>query len=283
MIASNGRSFLRRYVQNGRCLLIVMLITALLLPIAAASPCLAGTYTDPGFGVAIDKDSSVFVGWATGYENYDVGLEVDPVWQTPEKALGKAEGTSTDIVCLGRGGEITLTFDTPITNGPGWDFAVFENSFNDTFLELAYVEVSSDGSNFFRFDNLSETKDPVDAFGTVVATDITGYGGRYRQGLGTSFDLDQDYFFYTDDLSGLDRNRITHVKIVDIVGDGSALDSLGRIIYDPYPTTGSAGFDLDAVGVIHAAPVPVPAAVWLLASGLLGLIGIRRRGGNASA
>jgi len=40
------------------------------------------------------------------------------------------------------------------------------------------------------------------------------------------------------------------------VGDGSNLDSLGEVIYDPYPTSGSAGFDLDAVGVSNGAPYP---------------------------
>ena len=34
------------------------------------------------------------------------------------------------------------------------------------------------------------------------------------------------------------------------------LDDGDRIIYDPYPTTGSAGFDLDAVGVSNGAPYP---------------------------
>ena len=49
----------------------------------------------------------------------------------------------------------------------------------------------------------------------------------------------------------VDLSAITHVKIIDVIGDGSQLDSLGDPIYDPYPTTGSAGFDLDAIGVIN--------------------------------
>jgi hypothetical protein len=38
---------------------------------------------------------------------------------------------------------------------------------------------------------------------------------------------------------------------VDIVGDGTALDSFGSPIFDPYPTVGSAGFDLDGVAVMN--------------------------------
>jgi hypothetical protein len=33
----------------------------------------------------------------------------------------------------------------------------------------------------------------------------------------------------------------------------------------------------DAIDITFAAPVPIPAAVWLLASGLIGLVGLRRR------
>ena len=78
---------------------------------------------------AIHKDDTSFVAWATGYVNYIPGTNVDTEWKTPDKSLGQAQGTSTDIVCLGRGGQITLTFNPPIANGPGWDFAIFENSF----------------------------------------------------------------------------------------------------------------------------------------------------------
>ena len=149
---------------------------------------------------------------------------------------------------LGRSGQITLSFSTPIRNGFGSDFAVFENSFSDTFLELAYVEVSSDGSNFFRFENDSLTPSPVAAFGEVDPTNVHNLAGKYRRGQGTPFDL--------DDLRGisplLNTAAVTHVRVVDVVGDGTALDTSGDVIYDPSPTLGSAGFDLDGVGVLNA-------------------------------
>ena len=209
---------------------------------------------------AIAADDPRFVAWATNYKNYIVGEEVWEHWQTPEKALGVAglsDGTFTesdrnrfvyDVVVLGDGGEITLTFDTPITNGEGPDFAVFENSFDHKFLELAWVEVSSDGINFFRFPNYSYTHEKVLGFGTVDTTQIHGLAGKYQGGYGTPFDLE-----VLKGINGLNINRITHVKIIDIVGNGTALDSLGQAIYDPYPTVQSAGFDLDAIGVIHQA------------------------------
>ena len=45
--------------------------------------------------------------------------------------------------------------------------------------------------------------------------------------------------------------NIRWVRVVDVVGDGSCTDSFGNVIYDPYPTIGSGGFDLEAVGVIN--------------------------------
>lgn len=220
---------------------------------------LAGPYA-PAAGEkgssAIHMDDPAFVGWANGYADYQPGSEVDAVWQTPENALGKAAGTSYDIVVLGRGGRITMTIDPPIENGEGWDFAVFENAVNNYHLELAYVEVSSNGEDFVRFDGISLTPDPVSAFGTVDATQIDGLAGKYRQGYGTPFDL-SDLADKDEVQSGLvDLSRITHVRIIDIIGDGTFLDSEGNVIYDPYPTFQSAGFDLDAIGVSNGAPYP---------------------------
>ncbi|MBT8365406.1 MAG: hypothetical protein KJP23_11935 [Deltaproteobacteria bacterium] len=225
------------------------LIGCLILPIPITVA--AGPYppaADEAGSTAVWKGDPAFMAWASDYENYIVGPEVGSTWKTPEKALGPAVGTSFDIVSLGRGGEITLIFDPPFKNGAGWDFAVFENSFSDVFLELAYVEVSSDGETFVRFDNDSLTNSPVTGFGAIDPTNIDGYGGKYRQGYGTPFDL-ADLAIKNDVLSGaVLLAAITHVRIVDIIGDGSFFDSDGDVIYDPYPTSGSIGFDLDAVG-----------------------------------
>src|SRR5208337_4966202 len=65
------------------------------------------------------------------------------------------------VISLGQGGTITLTFPQPITNGPGYDFAVFNNGFStggQEWVKPAFVEVSSDGVNFFRFPDVSLTQ-----------------------------------------------------------------------------------------------------------------------------
>ena len=222
---------------------------------------------------AIIQSSSSFVGWATGYLDYQPGPNVDAGFQTPAKALGAATGDPTDVVVLGDSGRITLTFGSFITNGTGADFAVFENSFSNTFLELAWVEVSSNGTDYFRFPNFSLTQNAIGAFGSLDPTNLDGLAGKYRGGYGTPFDLD-----ILKTVPGLDVNAVRYVRIVDIVADGTALDSMDRPIYDPHHTVGSGGFDLDAVGVIHAAPVPEPSTVVLMLGGLaaFALLGRRR-------
>lgn len=233
---------------------------------AMMSMALAGPFApeagQPGSDAVIWNSPSI-VAWATGYQNYVIGSNVDANWQTPQRALGVAgnsdgsnQGFIYDIACLGNGGRITLTFANPITNGAGADFVVFENAFGGNFLELAFVEVSSDGVNFTRYPNFSFTASPVSAFGAVDPTNISGYASKYKGGYGTPFDLD-----VLANTPGLDINAITHVKLVDIVG-GTVYDSYPaqyggpHLIYDPTPTTGSGGLDLDAVGVLHQATPP---------------------------
>lgn len=200
---------------------------------------------------SIDKDDEKIIAWASGFEDYIEGTELNEEWKTPEKAIGAAKGTSTDIVSLGRGGSIVLTFEKPVTNGEGADFAVFENSLTDKFLELGFVEVSSNGTDFVRFNQYYLGIEPVESYGEHDPSLIWGFAGKFKQGLGTQFDL--------NDLAEepevvdktVDLTNITHIRIVDVIGDGSEIDTLGNPIYDPYPTIESAGFDLDAVGVMN--------------------------------
>ncbi len=228
------------------------------------APALAGPYApeagSPG-STAVSMGDSSIVGWATGYTNYQVGSNVDSEWQTPSLALGSAVGDSYDIVSLGDGGSITLTFDHAIVDGVGADFCVFENSVNSTFLELAYVEVSYDGTTFYRFPSSSLTATSVDSYALtnpMDATNIDGLAGKYMQGYGTPFDLS------VLNLSQYGITEINYIRLIDITGDGSCQDSAGNPIYDPYTTYGSGGFDLDAIGVMNAVPEPGTYALVLL-------------------
>lgn len=207
---------------------------------------------------AIVYDSPLFMDWA-------VFASPQVSWANiMDTTLGKANtgnanavlgpALSNGVLSLGDGGSVILQFNSSIFNGDGYDFAVFENSFSDDFLELAFVEVSSDGVNFVRFPATSytQTEIQVDTFGLLDATKINNLAGKYRAGFGTPFDLEE--------LMGnplLDVNRITHIKIIDVVGSiqpqYATYDQYGNIINDPFPTPfPQSGFDLDAVGVIHS-------------------------------
>ncbi len=205
---------------------------------------------------AIHKDSSVFIDWATGcyvergfldISQPDLGF-VD--FGSDNDALGQADNA---VVSLGDGGVATVTFGVPVANGYGFDFAVFENGFSDTFLELAFVEVSSDGENFFRFNavSLTQTDEQTGSFGELNTEKLYNFAGKYRVEYGTPFDLEE-----LAGIPGLDINNIGFVRIIDVTGsvqdEYATFDSEGNKVNDPWPTPfPSGGFDLDAVGVIH--------------------------------
>ncbi len=205
---------------------------------------------------AIQKDDAAFIGWANSCQ-IKRGL-IDAADSSSDyasfgdesAAVGPANGA---VVSLGDAGEAVLYFEIPIANGPGYDFAVFENAFNDTYLELAFVEVSTDGIHFVRFPatSLTDTVVQVSSFGNLNPEKINNFAGKYRVFWGTPFDLQE-----LVDSPLLDLSKIHYVKLVDVIGtihpDFCSYDAHGNKVNDPYPTSfESGGFDLDAVGVIN--------------------------------
>jgi len=208
--------------------------------------------------LAISYDNNAILGWATGCQVTRGYQDIaNPIvlasYGAEQNGVGPASESTTDVVSLGDHGSAVLTFSTPIVNTTGYDFAVFENSLNDVFLELAFVEVSSDGINYFRFPSVSnsQNQNQVSNSGTLDATQIHNLAGKHRAGWGTLFDLDDLSGYY-----GLNINNITHVRIVDVVGSidpqYGTTDRYGNIINDPYPTDfASGGFDLGGVAVLN--------------------------------
>jgi hypothetical protein len=205
------------------------------------------------------KDSRI-ISWATecevirGYQDIAKPENGYASYGTEVNATGTVtDSNALDVVSLGDGGVAILRFQTPIVDGEGYDFAVFENSFDDSFLELAFVEASSDGVHYFRFPATSNTpvEKQVNGFGKLEASHINNLAGKYRIGWGTPFDLEE----LTDD-PNLDKNNIRYIKIIDVVGTidsaYATYDANGNIVNDPYPTNfASGGFDLSGVGGIH--------------------------------
>ena len=206
---------------------------------------------------AMYKDSSAFIAWANqchitrGLQDISTPANGYATVGDSSSAIGAAGANG--VVSLGDGGIAILQFNTPISDGIGNDFAVFENSFSDYFLELAFVEVSSDGINYVRFPAISnfDTSIQVGPFDNNDPTKINNLAGKYRANYGTPFDLS-----VISNNTSLNKNAITHIKIIDVVGSiqnqYATRDINFHKINDPWPTPyNSCGFDLDAVGVIH--------------------------------
>lgn len=241
-------------------------LTVLLAGLAHAQ--FAPQATLPGSD-AIAADDPRIIAWANGCTLQRGWLDI------ADKSLGQPELGDTaaatgpydlSLLSLGDSGVAVLTFEDAIRNGNGPDFVVFENGFAnplnpaEAYLELAFVEVSSDGEHFVRFPAVSHTQDTVqvDNFTYSDASLMHNLAGKYIAGYGTPFDLED-----LADSMGIDLNRITHIRIVDVIGTLDTAfanyDSEGHIINEAYPTPyPSGGFDLNAVGVINNdAPIAI--------------------------
>jgi len=257
-----------------------------------------------------------------GHETYAPAGGVPAMWRKPYDALGPVTGDNFDVCVLGdlwqaqldvldpahpgyaanaalvesepnkiQPGHITLRFEPPIQDGPGPDFAVFENGFisaggagvgGQIFAELAYVEVSTDGITFVRFPSVSLTEPTspnggTGAYGTVDPSNVYNLAGKhvnaYESSWGTPFNL-RDLADYDDVLDGsVNLQAIYYIRIVDIPGNGFFKDEAQNMIdlrtidpntalggtaygenhgiHDAWVTWGSGGHDLEAIGVIE--------------------------------
>ena len=230
----------------------------------------------------------------------------------PLRALGPSDGATVSLGDLDAvqqesgvaAGEITVAFDRPLFDGPGPDLAVFENAgafFGGPFVfaELGFVEVSSNGRDFARFEAISLNEPPLvnpefdpelpesipdntpflavpheretlalDAlfgfsFAGLNTTNVFQLAGTHPAGIGTPFDLATlaDHALVAS--GQLDLDAVRYVRIEDIPGNGSVVDSQQHPIYDGWLTTVSGGIDIDAVGAIHIVPEPLTGALIL--------------------
>jgi hypothetical protein len=269
---------------------------------ASPSPAQAGPYP-PAAGyagaVAISATSSSIAEWASGDTltrglvnvtsassgtAYYGGTSGTPANNAPIGMPPQPQSTAYGVA-LGQGGSATITFNTPIANGPGYDFAVFGNGFSVSstaeWVKPAFVEVSSDGTNFFSFPSVSltPTATQVGNYGTLDPTNLYDLAGKDPAGWGTPFDLSELAGVSPD----LNINDIIAVRIVDAVGDINApyatYDSQGNIVNGPWPAysaAGSEGFVLAGVGVLNVAPEPGSGVLTVTSFILIGAYVLRR-------
>ncbi len=170
-----------------------------------------------------------------GLEEYPGNIE------GPPKGGGTRAG-SLDVVSLGNGGEITVSFaPNAIVDGPGPDFIVFENPFyygdpRRLYAEPAEVSVSEDGAAWHTYPCTQTTQDPpygqcagVHPVFSSPDSGISPFNAKHAGG---------DAY----DLADLGVSKARFVRIVDKViepcPDGSGENT--------------NGFDLDAIAVVNA-------------------------------
>ena len=118
------------------------------------------------------------------------------------------------------------------------------------------------------------------AFTDNSALDDTGYDLRIRE-----YGNDSSHAFVYGS-----RNSVDWTFLIDAVGagtqtdifidlQGSGLNYVNYLKFEGRDNKGrSPGFDLDAVEALNSGPyVPIPGAIWLLGSGLIGLVGFRKK------
>lgn len=259
----------------------VATLAALALCAASAQ---AGLYSGPTqtahpIDAAIPAASPLFTEWANAIDasrTYFAPRGSTTISNTGFNSLGDLD--AAQIAAGDSPGYLTVTFPRGIRNGAGADFAIFENGFafgtpNGLFVELAYVEVSSNGSDFARFPSISTNTTPVTGSGAFAGYDMSNVynlAGKHAAGFGTPFNLD-DLLTTAAVIGGaVNLNSIQYVRLVDIPGNGSFLDSLGNPILDNWMTTGTGGFDFrlpaqQGIGVIHAVPEPAAAVLAFIA------------------
>jgi hypothetical protein len=212
-----------------------------------------GSYTIGDASVAASRFVTGVVSFAptacTGF-----GQQSMPgIVEGPPVGGGSSHG-STDVVSLGSGGSIVVSFaPNAIVDGPGADFIVFENPFwiagnpSGVYAEPGEVSVSDDGTTWQTFP-CTPTFDPSATDGTGTEPPYGACAGWHvvystpTNGI-SPFDpatAGGDAF----DLADLGVTHARYVRIVDRTREACPDGGAGE------PTTN--GFDLDAVAIVNA-------------------------------
>ncbi len=246
--------------------------------------------------------------WADQVVSYQPGATPVSGFTDPLTALGSPErftgegafpgvvsmfnpafGTD-EIVSVGEGGHLTISFDSAITDAPGHlfgaDFIVFGNSgFIDTAfpagqqgnpasmfgIGLATIEVSADGVNFIPVPTLADTLFPTQGY--LDAGPFDSAAGS----IPTNFTRPVDPALTLSDFDGLTFSESLALydgsgggTPVDIAASGLASVSFVRIsMADDGDSNTALHAEIDAFSV-----VPEPASALLL---IIGAVALRRR------
>jgi hypothetical protein len=257
------------------------ILLALFLVVGAAGAALAAF--DPGnmFFVAYEEDESVIV---TGI-NDQPGLE----------SFFDLGATTSFVTAIQAGNTIDTNITLAVFNTGSWD-DVFVATFGQLGGGLGDTSAvfSSDDPNYsynalnFGFDTGYKNLATALTTGPNVVVDKAALSGTYKKEMQATGNEPGTYagpvtagttFGAELNLAGIGANPADWISLSIFGGDTFAdlIDPDGDF-RGQLPLLANISLGLDAAdGSLVINPVPVPAAVWMLGSGLLALIGIRRR------
>jgi hypothetical protein len=176
-----------------------------------------------------------------------------------------------------------------VYDGQGTNLVAVARGDNFVWSKPAFVDVSSDATNWARFpvtywntDVLFQASvpDTPDHWLSQDVTMIDGLAGKYVLQYGTPFSL-STLTNAPQVISGLvNLDNIRYIRLTDVIGDGSTMDQYGNVIRSPYydgtqvptlvpaPDSSTDGFCLRGVAILET-PVPTVGGVSMAQAGFL--------------
>ncbi|HYB99179.1 MAG TPA: carboxypeptidase-like regulatory domain-containing protein [Candidatus Limnocylindrales bacterium] len=220
---------------------------------ARAAPCLArlsDEHPSPARAAAALTKPRAGDAWLDRVRAFSPGITAGfGADRLPDIVLGRPEGLgadqgSLDVVSLGKGGSIVVSFDdNAVMDGPGDDLVIFENAFHagssegPLFTEYAFVEVSRDGRNWLRFPHDPQSGQGLAGQAPVFAASSNNIDPLSQAAGGDRFDI-----------GALGIDLVRYVRLTDA---GDEVDDYGN---HSFPGT-KGGFDLDAAAALHSVPL----------------------------
>jgi len=238
---------LSRTLRTMRASLTQTLVGFLTISVLACSGTSGGNTSDTVDAAVVCENPLLYASEVIAFtagSNAGHGAEQFPDVVLGPPTAGPPSVGGLDVLSLGVGGEIIVGFgDRMIEDGPGADFIVWENAFwisgdpQNIFAELGEVAVSMDGETWTSFPCDPER---TDGFDPGCA------GWRPRQEFDICFmvslvveEVGGDPF----DLADIGVSSARYVRIRDRGVEGVPMKDAPPL----------AGFDLDAVGIVHGA------------------------------
>lgn len=239
--------------------------------------------------IAVNANASLYADVLCYYEQ---GINTNTGYDTPENAVSvDGETAPSGLVSLGGWTDDSTTgngyttglmigFSTSIANGEGDDLNIVGNPMTNWY-EPGYVEVAMESSGsgatedgwmdetFYllkpsNYDTVGDPRDDALAVGYPYnnnwSQNVTGYADVTVGG--DTMDID---WAIDDEGNFVELDDIAYVRIRTATDDSAGIFG--------YFTT-----EINYVEALNGtAAVPIPGAIWLLGTGLLSLMGIRRR------